>query len=146
VEAAGSSLLFSQEFYALAKQHLKPNGILQMWFPGGEKATAQAVLRSIHDSFPYVRAFDSVEGWGTHLLASMEPIEKLSADQLVARMPENAKNDLLEWSRSKDAPAYVNIVLSHEIAISSVLNPDPAIRITDDQPYNEYFLLRSFGF
>jgi spermidine synthase/MFS family permease len=146
VEAAGSSLLFSQEFYALAKQHLKPNGILQMWFPGGEKATAQAVLRSIHDSFPYVRAFDSVEGWGTHLLASMEPIEKLSADQLVARMPENAKNDLLEWSRSKDAPAYVNIVLSHEISISSVLNPDPAIRITDDQPYNEYFLLRSFGF
>ena len=34
VETAGSSLLFSAEFYALAKQHLNPHGILQAWFPG----------------------------------------------------------------------------------------------------------------
>ena len=36
VQAAGSSLLYSKEFYVLARQHLKPGGILQMWFPGGE--------------------------------------------------------------------------------------------------------------
>ena len=51
VEAAGSSLLFSRDFYTLAKQHLNTNGILQMWFPGGpgEYLTAQAVTRSIHE-------------------------------------------------------------------------------------------------
>jgi len=35
IEAAGSSLLYSEEFYQLVKQHLKPNGIIQVWFPGG---------------------------------------------------------------------------------------------------------------
>src|ERR1051326_6223669 len=31
VEAVGSSLLYSEEFYALVKEHLNPNGIMQVW-------------------------------------------------------------------------------------------------------------------
>src|SRR5262249_4590562 len=73
--AAGSSLLYSQEFYELAKQHLKPKGILQAWFPGSVDPTVeQAVVRSIDAAFPYVRRFGSMENWGVHLLASMDPI------------------------------------------------------------------------
>ncbi len=142
VEAAGSSLLYSKEFYALAGQHLKPGGILQTWFPGGEMETVQAVLRSIHESFPYVRCFRSVEGWGIHLLASEEPIETLDAPQLAARMPEGARTDLLEWTSTRDVSGYLGLVVSKEISISQFLNPDPAIQITDDHPFNEYFLLR----
>ena len=100
VEAAGSSLLFSTDFYTLARQHLNPNGIVQMWFPGGEYQTEQAVIRSINESFPHVRCFPSVEGWGIHLLASMEPIARLDPAQLAARMPANAKKDLLEWNNT----------------------------------------------
>jgi spermidine synthase len=145
VEAAGSSLLFSRDFYTLAKQHLNTNGILQMWFPGGpgEYLTAQAVTRSIHESFPYVRAFPSVEGWGIHLLASMKPIERLDPAQLAARMPANAKKDLLEWNNSKDAAAYLGQVTTNEYSVPPFLNPDLNIQVTDDRPFNEYFLLRS---
>jgi predicted membrane-bound spermidine synthase len=145
VEAAGSSLLFSKEFYELAKQHLKPGGILQMWFPGGEVLTSQAVIRSINESFPHVRCFPSVAGWGVHLLASSEPIEQLDANQLAARMPESAKKDLLEWNDSQDAPAYIGLVVNREVFVPRLLNPDPKVQITDDQPYNEYFLLRQVG-
>jgi spermidine synthase len=143
VQAAGSSLLFSKEFYDLAKQHLNPGGILQMWFPGDkELATQQAVIRSIYDSFPYVRGFPSVSGWGIHLLASKEPIEQLDAEQLTARMPESAKEDLVEWNDSKDAAAYLNQVLTNEYSVSALLDSDPKIQITDDKPFNEYFLIR----
>jgi spermidine synthase len=143
VQAAGSSLLFSREFYELTKQHLKPGGILQMWFPGDEEmATCQAVVRSIYESFPYVRCFPSVEGWGVHMLASMQPIEKLDAGQLAARMPDSAKNDLVEWNDSKDATAYLGQVVSREYVVPSLLNPYAEIQVTDDQPFNEYFLLR----
>ncbi len=145
VEAAGSSLLFSREFYTLARQHLKSNGILQMWFPGGEALTTQAVIRSLQESFPYVRSFSSVEGWGMHLLASVEPMEQLDAGQLVARMPENAKKDLLEWSRYTNLTSYLELVVSHETPVKSALNPNPEIQITDDHPFNEYFLLREWG-
>jgi spermidine synthase len=143
VQAAGSSLLFSREFYELAKKHLKQGGILQMWFPGDDDPeTGQAVLRSIHESFPYVRCFRSVEGWGAHMLASMEPIKSLDAQQLAARMPENAKKDLVEWNDSKNAAAYLERVVTREISISTALNPDAKIQVTDDEPFNEYFLFR----
>ncbi|MGC9940980.1 MAG: fused MFS/spermidine synthase [Verrucomicrobiota bacterium] len=142
VEAAGSSLLFSRQFYELAKQHLNTNGIVQMWFPGSDILTTQAVLRSIAESFPYVRCFPSVEGWGLHFLGSMEPIPELDAKQLVTRMPIAAQQDMLEWADTKDAVAYFNRVTGHEYSISGSLNSDPTIQVTDDQPYNEYYLLR----
>jgi len=144
-EAAGSSLLYSTEFYELAKQHMNPHGILQAWFPGGEFLTAQAVLRSLHESFPYVRCFDSIQGSGTHFLASMEPIEMRTAVELAARMPPRAKEDLVEWSTTGDLRADLAKVLSQEVPLQDALNPYPEIRITDDYPFNEYFLLRRLG-
>ena len=143
VQAAGSSLLFSTEFYELAAQHLKPGGVLQMWFPGdNDVATEQAVIRSIHEAFPYVRCFPSVERSGMHMLASMEPIKQFDAAQLAARMPESARQDLLEWNSSKDAAAYLAQVVTNEYSVPALLNPDTEIQITDDEPFNEYFLLR----
>jgi spermidine synthase len=142
VEAAGSSLLFSTDFYTLARQHLNTNGIVQMWFPSGEYLTAQAVMRSISESFPYVRCFPSVEHWGIHLLASMQPIDRLNPAQLAARMPEAAKKDLLEWSSAPDASSYLAGVITNECSVPASLNPDPNVQVTDDRPFNEYFLLR----
>jgi spermidine synthase len=145
VEAAGSSLLYSREFYDLARRHLKPHGILQAWFPGGQSVTAQAVLRSVQESFPYVRCFGSVAGWGVHILASMDPIEQRTGEELAARLPPGAKADLLEWSATADLPGYLNVVVAHEVSIQATLNANPNIRLTDDRPYNEYFLLRQLG-
>jgi predicted membrane-bound spermidine synthase len=142
VEAAGSSLLYSEEFYALAKAHLKPNGILAAWFLGADPVTAQAILRSLMNSFSFVRCFRSIGDLGVHLLASPEPIPNLSAEQVAARIPTAAGNDLLEWASSQDLAGYLDQVLSKEIQIDGALNPNPHIRITDDHPYNEYFLLR----
>ncbi len=143
VQAAGSSLLFSKEFYELARQHLKPGGILQMWFPGDDELeTCQAVVRSFQESFPYVRCFPSIENSGAHMLGTMEPFEKLNSEQLAARLPESARQDLLEWTDSTNAAAYLGRVLDQEYPVDRLVNRDAAIQVTDDRPYNEYFLLR----
>lgn len=141
-EAAGSSLLYSTGMYDLIKQHLKPHGILQVWFPEGEKLTAQAVLRSVVVSFPYVRIFPPISGVGIHALASMEPIANLTPAQLAAKMPDSAKQDLIEWAPDRDAAGYLNDVVAKEIPVDQILNPNPEVQITDDDPLNEYFLLR----
>ncbi|MFZ0828263.1 MAG: fused MFS/spermidine synthase [Verrucomicrobiia bacterium] len=146
VEAAGSSLLFSREFCALARQHLNPGGLLQLWYPGGnDNTTLQAVVRAVQESFPYLRCFPSMEGGGLHLLASPEPIAMQTAEALAANMPINAQNDLLEWSHSANLPGYLNLVVSHEIPVQKLLNPNPKIQLTDDHPFNEYYLLRQLG-
>jgi spermidine synthase len=147
-EAAGSSLLYSREFYELAKQHLQPHGILQTWVPGGNRAyvpIAQATARSLCNAFPYVRGFHPVEGSGIHLLASLDPIAPLEADQLVAKMPEKAIQDLMEWSQAPDVTDYLGPVVSNEFDLAPFLDPDQEVQITDDRPYNEYFLLRSLN-
>ncbi|HEX3355796.1 MAG TPA: hypothetical protein VHS31_02350, partial [Tepidisphaeraceae bacterium] len=142
LEAAGSSLLFSTEFYTLAKEHLNPNGILQMWYPGGDQTTNQAVIRSFVESFPYVRFFNSFEGWGTHMLGSMEPIQVPPIDQLVAKFPPAAKADLVEWNPPQTPAQLLSSVVLHEYRLETLLNLDPRIQITDDHPLNEYYLLR----
>lgn len=142
VESAGSSLLYSAEFCELAKARLKPGGILQTWFPGGDLPTAQAVARAVRDAFPHVRCFVSVEGWGVHILASEQPLRRRSAEELAARLPLTAQRDLLEWNPTADTPAFLAQVLAQEHPVEQILNPDPSLKLTDDRPINEYFLLR----
>jgi hypothetical protein len=48
----------------------------------------------------------------------------------------------LEWSNGQDLKDYLNLVLSKEVPVTRLLDPDPRIRITDDRPFNEYFWLR----
>jgi spermidine synthase len=147
VEAAGSSLLYSKEFYTLAKEHLKPNGILQIWYPEGPLATGQAIVRSLQESFPHVRCFLGANDWGTHFLASEQPIEMVTPAQLVSRMPAAARLDLMEYmdpARFPALPEYLQKVISQEFPLSSVLNTNLNIEITDDHPFNEYFLLRKW--
>jgi hypothetical protein len=96
----------------------------------------------VRESFPYVRSFVSIQGWGRHLLASCEPIEARNAADLAARLPLNAKKDLMEWSNKPNLQAYLQAMLAMEIPFEEMLNPDKTIGITDDEPYNEYFFLR----
>jgi spermidine synthase len=144
VEAAGSSLLYSTEFYRIVKGHLRPDGILQQWYPGGSVAVTSSVARALQESFPYVRAFNSVEGWGIHFLASMSPIPSLSASQLAERLPPDAARNLMEWGPAASTPQeQFQIVLSHELSMAGVIAEDPhVLTLQDDHPVNEYFILQ----
>jgi spermidine synthase len=143
VEAAGSSLLYSKEFYAIAKRHLREGGILQEWFPGGDVPMTASVARALSESFPYVRAFPSVEGWGIHFLASISPIPSRSADELAARMPPGAALNMTEWGPAPSAAEQFQMLLGHELSVSSMIQEDAAIpALRDDRPTNEYFLFR----
>jgi spermidine synthase len=154
IEAAGSSLLYSKEFYELARQHLKPGGILQMWAPSGDvsehnslaqQSAYRAVAGSIHDAFPHVRAYRSLEGWGVHYLASVEPLPGLTVPEFFARLPVTANSDLLEWIPREPLEKLLTPMLADPWNLKQLLPTDPHQRITDNHPFNEYFLLRSWG-
>jgi len=144
VEAAGSSLLYSREFYEVVKTHLKANGILAQWFPGGGE-TLSAATRSLADSFHYVAVYTSVVGWGVHLLASETPIPNISATEFARRLPAAAQQDLVEWGPKQSVIGMADDVLSRRVPLSTVLQGDLPAEITDDRPYNEYFILRDWS-
>ena len=146
VEAAGSSLLYSREFYYAAKKRLRPDGILQQWYPGGDLVTTAAIARALKESFPYVRAFISIEGMGIHYFASRRPIPRLSAAEMVKRMPPSAASDLVEWGPYPTAEQQLAVMLKREVPVDWLISADvnaPAMQ--DDRPVNEYYWLRATG-
>jgi spermidine synthase len=145
VEAAGSSLLYSKEFYATVKQRLRPDGILQQWLPRGDAVDHAAVARALQESFPYVRAFyvNPATRWGTHFLASMQPIPNWTATELAQHMPQSAAKDLIEWGPEGNAGNQFAALLNKETSVDQMIAEAPATpALQDDRPMNEYYLIR----
>jgi spermidine synthase len=144
VGASGSSLLYSPQFYAVAKRRLAPGGILAQWVPQADAATVASIALSLEQSFPYIRVFKEDGDQGFHFIASMSPIPAITAATFVQRMPAAAQRDLVEWEPGVTPLQYAAHILGNEVPLSSVL-PAPGASIpplSDDRPYNEYFLLR----
>jgi spermidine synthase len=151
VQAAGSSLLYSVQFYQLVRQHLRSGGILQQWLPtlpSEDPVDVASVARSIRESFAYVRAFK--DHFGIHFLCSDQPFPERNGQELVARMPPTAVTDLTEWnSPSHDGPSgaadQLDDLVSDELRIDTLIAASPKTpALTDDRPINEYYILRKW--
>jgi spermidine synthase len=145
-EAAGSSLLYSTEFYEAVKGRLAPGGLMHQWLQTGNQPILRATLRSLVEAFPHVEIYWSVENWGVHVLASMRPIRVLTPAELLARMPEAARADLMEWFPGRTIEEVTTAILARRVSVGDILTDRAGMpRITDDRPYNEYYLLRHRG-
>ncbi|MBI3935038.1 MAG: fused MFS/spermidine synthase [Acidobacteria bacterium] len=142
--APTSSLLYSREFYAIASAHLRPGGILHAWLPEGDDATIASMAKAIRDSFPHVRVFNSIEGWGYHFLASIQPLTETDPEVLASRLPAPAIADLTEWDTPNAGPEELfRQILQHELSLEDLVAKDPQVSpIEDDHPINEYYYLR----
>ena len=145
INAAGSSLLYSRDFYALAKDHLRRGGILQQWLFQGDAADKVAATRAVMQVFPYVRIYGPVdEGSGYHFLASEQPIPELTASELMMRIPPTALADMMEWGPAKTPDEQLDLMLKQEIGPEQLIALSPSTPVLeDDRPINEYDRLRS---
>jgi len=142
VEAAGSSLLYSENFYSVLRQRLRPGGILQQWLPLADAQDLAAVALALRRSFPYVRGF-AVEENGVHFIASNRPLPNRTANDLAQRLPPAAAADLVEWGPEPSAEGRFAHLLHNELPIDQLISASPATpALSDDRPINEYYLLR----
>lgn len=148
LEAAASSLLYSREFYRAAKRRLAEGGILEQWLPttpDSEPVDVSAVARSLHDSFPYVRAFK--DEFGIHFLCRDQPFPPRTAADLLRRIPEPAVRDLAEWEDDlhpvQEASKQLTTLLNQELSMDELIAASPGTpALSDDRPVNEYFAWR----
>ena len=102
-----------------------------------------SVARALVESFPYVRAFRYSKTWGFQFLASREPIPYRVGAELVARMPQGAVSDLVEWPFEPTPERQFAFVLIREFPVSEMIDVDPTAEpMRDDRPVNEYVILR----
>jgi spermidine synthase len=143
VGAAASSLLYSKEFYEVAKQHLHSGGILQQWLPTHDRENAASVVRAFQESFPNVRLFLVLDGEGYILLGSMSRIAPRTADELAERLPDRARQDFVQWGPATNARDEFEVLLGKERLAADVVADAPEVpALQDDRPFNEYFLIR----
>jgi spermidine synthase len=146
VQAAGSSLLYSKEFYSIARQHLQPGGILQQWIPEGDALVLASVSRALKESFPYVRVFEYGHNIHFQFLASDHPIPERTPAEMARRMPTKAAQDMMEWIPNLPPEELFMSIMRHETSIDQVIALAPAApSLQDDRPMNEYFLLRTLA-
>jgi predicted membrane-bound spermidine synthase len=142
LEAAGSSLLYSREFYRAAQARLAEDGILAQWAPSGETAIFESIYRTLRDVFPNVLVFRSRLTPGHHFLASRRPMVIPNAEQAVHAMPPAAVRDLVEWNPETHPVAMFAMTFYFQLIPSTLPSLAEGGRITDDQPFNEYTFLR----
>jgi predicted membrane-bound spermidine synthase len=146
IEAAGSGMLYSKEFYRTLTQRLRKDGILQQWLPEGDPVVRSSVARALAESFPYVRVFQYFPTWGYQFLASKEPIPYRTGPELVKHMPDSAIRDLMEWPFEKTPEQELSLVLQKEKPLAEIIAADPnAQAMRDDHPVNEYVILRELN-
>jgi predicted membrane-bound spermidine synthase len=152
VGAPTSSLLYSREFDGILKAHLRPGGILHVWLPtldvarwgsGVSPGDQAAVAKALQRCFPHVRAFESVEGWGLHFLASDQPFPPLDPVKLASRLHAPAASDLVEWGPASTPEGMFEKAFQHEKPLEDLIAEDPGVpALHDNKPINEYFFLR----
>lgn len=146
IQAAGSGMLYSDQFVALMKDHLKEKGILAHWIPyGADPVFYYGALKVIKKHFAYIRYFDGA--LGTHFIASNFETPRLNSQELLNRLPEAAKLDLPEWEEGKDVNFLSQQMLALEKTEAEILqnkNLNDFKLTSDDFPLNEYYKVRSW--
>jgi spermidine synthase len=107
----GVANLFTREFFALGREHLRDDGVFVQWFQTYQLSTdsLRAVLATFHEAFPHVAIFriqGAAKGKDLLLLGSRAPIrldriEERMKDSKVAadlrRVGLNSAADLRAW-------------------------------------------------
>ena len=129
VYAAGSSLLYSMEFYAAARQRLAEHGILQQWIPAGDRS-------SCRPSSPRSPRASATSGCSARSRAGGSTFSPARADR--AADGRRARGPAAAGGRGRppgvgpggDGRRAVPAVLAREVALESIAGPrgQPAAR------------------
>lgn len=145
IQAAGSGLLYSDEFIKLLRLRLNEDGILHHWFPGvKDTVVLPGIVRAITNNFEHTRIFMSGEKGGFHILSSRLPIVlPRTVGELAKRVPLAASADMLEWTAEDvTLPFLLYSIFRTEVSVEEILKANGDSLLTDDRPLNEYYLLR----
>ena len=145
IEAAGSSLLYSREFYQLVKQHLAPGGILQQWFFTGDNADKAAATRALTEIFPYVRVYAlGLRQHGISLSCQHAANPGANGGGDAGAHAPRCRDRHDGVGSGEGAVDQFNLMLSQETSPQALIALSPNTPAMDDNlPINEYYWLRS---
>lgn len=141
--AAGTTVLYSKNFYKDIAKKLNEGGIVNqwMWF-GSREDDIKMAIKSFVEVYPYVVAFKPLQGsGGIFLEGSFSPIN-VDPVKFSGQKASFVAGDLAELN-SEFSLSDVPSLLIADRAILERLTSDVS-PITDQRPNTEYFILRHY--
>jgi spermidine synthase len=147
--SSGASVISSLEYFQAGRRHLNPGGLMMQWLPYGPKDDEfRAHVRTFRAVFPEVTILQGPGRWGVLMLGSDAPI---SLDEPAIRSILERPGVIDDLSSAYDSPERTlegwerliptKLWLRNE-QVDAYAGDGPLI--TDDRPYPEYFLLRTW--
>jgi len=135
---AGSSNLYSTDFYKIMSQRLSPGGIFCQWIQMGDfsENVYKIILSSLHHAFSYVAIF--VSTYDTVVLASNEPI-KISWEEFQKRFNAPDVKAIFENDEINSAAEVLSFYFAGTEQIERYLNQFAHVN-TDDNIWMETHL------
>ncbi len=120
---AGASHLFTREFFALARERLRPDGVFVQWIGLAfvDKALLRSLLATLADVFPHVEVYAPPPGGALLFLAGNEP---LAVEEAVERA---LAADREQWQR-------IGIRTREDILAARVLDEEGVRRLAAGAP------------
>ena len=134
---AGVVNLYTEEFYALAKQRMRPGGVLAQWVPLdiGRGVLPKMILKAMLAQFKHVSLWlpSRMEGVA---IGSDEPLQ-IDRDMLSARMSEPAVADDLTAVGLRSPEDLLATFVAADETLAAYVRDTPSL--TDDRPRIEYY-------
>ncbi len=142
---SGSAYLYTQEYYRLGRDHLRPAGMMSQWIPLYDLALSDiaGIVKTFRSVFPHVTAW--VTGYDMVLLGSDAPIEldPVAIEARIAADPTLKK--MLESVGVRDAKDLVACCFVTDASLAEFERRADALN-TDEHPWIEFHApLVSFG-
>jgi spermidine synthase len=134
--AAGVVNLYSRDFYALARQRLKPDGLLAQWWPLAtqNEEDSRSLIRSFLDVFPYATLW-TTELHEMLLVGSAGPIQ-LDATRVAERFARPGVSAALKEVGVASSAALFATYVTDRSGLERYAQDAPPT--TDDRPLIEY--------
>lgn len=140
--AAGTTVLYSQDFYQEIAYKLNPTGIVSQWlWFGSREDDIKMAAKSFLNVFPYVLVFQTpAGGGGIFLEGSFQPFDLQQLSDKLLHLSPQVSADIQENYQDFDLVELSSLIIGDRSSLIQWIGNLPPV--TDNYPRTEYFLLR----
>jgi spermidine synthase len=128
---AGAGMLYSREYFSLARQALAEGGVMLQWIGQRPEVEYRLIMRTFLDVFPNATLWNG----GTLMVGTLEPL-RLSRAAFERKLIDPATRQALEDVRLESFDALLGAFSGNADAMRAFVGDGPIL--TDDHPRIEY--------